>query len=296
VILNQTLARHLFGSASPIGHTITYNDQKLEVVGIAQNSHYEFLGEEPRNAMYSAYAQRDAMQHARAQPATELHFLVRASGRPEAIVSTVRSMLDRLDSSAAVEVRPMHKAMAMALLPSQAGATVLGSVSVLGLVLASIGLYGVLLYSVSRRIREIGVRVALGATPPDILGLVLRQTMLLVGAGMAAGLALARLAVPLAANFLIPSVSPTDPLTFAVAAAVLGAVAMAASAAPAVHALRIGPWSLCATSDTMTPCQRPASPVDTSSSARSSPEPFPPADSVARRRLATSVTNRPTRS
>jgi ABC-type antimicrobial peptide transport system permease subunit len=135
----------------------------------------------------------------------------------------------------------MRKAMAMALLPSQAGAMVLGSVGVLGLVLASIGLYGVLLYSVSRRFREIGVRVALGAAPRDILGLVLRQTMLLVGAGMAAGLTVARLAVPLAANFLIPTVSPTDPLNFAVAAAVLGAVAMAASAAPAVRALRIDP-------------------------------------------------------
>jgi ABC-type antimicrobial peptide transport system permease subunit len=135
----------------------------------------------------------------------------------------------------------MHSAMAMALLPSQAGAMVLGSVGILGLVLASIGLYGVLLYSFSRRIREIGLRVALGAAPGDILGLVLRQTTLLVGAGIAAGLAVARLAVPLAANFLIPTVSPTDPWNFALAAAVLGLVAIAASAAPAVRALRIDP-------------------------------------------------------
>jgi predicted permease len=237
VVVNATLARRLFGSASAIGHTIRYNDRTLQVVGVAQNSRYEFLGEESRNAMYMPYAQRDS----RPQRATELHFLVRAAGRPESIVAALRATLDRLDSSAAIEVRPMHSAMAMALLPSQAGAMVLGSVGVLGLVLASIGLYGVLLYSVSRRIREIGVRVALGAAPGDILRLVLRQTLLLVGAGMAAGLAVARLAVPFAANFLIPTVSPTDPWNFAVAAAVLGLVAIAASVAPAVRALRIDP-------------------------------------------------------
>jgi predicted permease len=240
-IVNRAFARRLFGEASPLGHTITVNDSKVEIVGVAADSHYETLGEENPNAMYMPYAQRDEQAHARAQRNAQLHFLIRTAGRPEAAVAGLRSALGALDPSAALEVRPMHSALAFALLPSQAGAMVLGSAGILGLVLASIGLYGVLLYSVSRRIREIGVRVALGAAPRDVLALVLRQTLLLVGAGMLTGLAVARLAVPLAADFLIPAVRPTDPLNFAVAAAVLGFVAIAASVAPAVRALRIDP-------------------------------------------------------
>ena len=109
---------------------------------------------------------------------------------------------------------PCTTRLTFALLPSQAGALVLGSVGLLGLTLASIGLYGVLLYSVSRRIREIGLRVALGATPRAVLSLVLRHSLGLVSVGIGAGMLLAALRRPPLALFLIPDVRPTDPLNF----------------------------------------------------------------------------------
>ena len=111
----------------------------------------------------------------------------------------------------------------------------------LGLALAAIGLYGVLLYSVTRRIREIGLRIALGASPRSVLVLVLRQSAGMAASGIAIGLTLAIFAVRPLAMFLIPEVHPTDPSTFVAVAAVLLAVALAATISPALRALRVDP-------------------------------------------------------
>jgi ABC-type antimicrobial peptide transport system permease subunit len=157
------------------------------------------------------------------------------------MLATVRATLDHLDPTAAIDLRPMHNALTFALLPSQAGALVLGSVGLLGLTLASIGLYGVLLYSVSRRIREIGLRVALGATPGAVLTLVVRHSLGLVSIGIGAGMLLAAFAVRPLALFLIPDVRPTDPLNFLAVGAVLSIVALIATVAPALRALRVDP-------------------------------------------------------
>jgi ABC-type antimicrobial peptide transport system permease subunit len=111
----------------------------------------------------------------------------------------------------------------------------------LGLALAAVGLYGVLLYSVSRRIREIGVRVALGATPGGILRLVLRQSATLATVGIAIGMGLAYFAVRPLAMFLAPEVRPSDLSNFAVVGAVLALTALAATVAPALRALGVDP-------------------------------------------------------
>src|ERR1039457_5725599 len=118
----------------------------------------------------------------------------------------------------------MQEALGLALLPSCAGAMILGSMGLLGLALASIGLYGVLLYSVSRRIREIGLRMALGATSGGILKLVLGQSASLAAVGIAIGMALAVFAVRPLAMFLAPEVRPTDLTNFVVVGAVLALV------------------------------------------------------------------------
>jgi putative ABC transport system permease protein len=119
----------------------------------------------------------------------------------------------------------------------------LGAMGMLGLMLAAIGLYGVLLFSVSRRTREIGLRVALGATPSDVLRIVGRQSLILLGGGILVGLALAFLVMQPLAMFLVPGLSTLDPAAVFAVTAVLGATALLASLAPAARALRIDPMT-----------------------------------------------------
>jgi ABC-type antimicrobial peptide transport system permease subunit len=172
-----------------------------------------------------------------------LHFLVRASGSPTACVKPIADTLSHLDSTAAIETKPMDQALGLALLPSQAGAVMLGAMGILGLMLAAIGLYGVLLFSVSRRTREIGLRVALGATPSDVLRIVGRQSLVLVGGGIVAGVALAFFVMQPLAIFLVPGLSTLDPTAVLAVTGVLGATALLASLAPAARALRIDPMT-----------------------------------------------------
>ena len=135
----------------------------------------------------------------------------------------------------------MRRALAFALLPSRIGAALLGSAALLGLALASIGLYGVLAYSVTRRTPEIGLRMALGADGRAVLKMVLRESAVLVGAGLAVGLGIAVFATRPLAMFLVSELSPTDPPTFLGVIGVLSAVAVAATLAPALRAVRVDP-------------------------------------------------------
>jgi putative ABC transport system permease protein len=185
-------------------------------------------------ALYSPYEQTD-------RPGSDLHFLIRAAGAPQLLVAPVNAALGRLDPTAAIETRPMSQALTFALLPSRFGAAILGSVGLLGVALAAIGLYGVLLYGVTRRMREIGLRVALGATWQDVLWLVLRQSVTLAATGIAIGIALAVFAVRPLAMFLTPEVRPTNVGTFVAVAAVMLAVTVTATISPALRSLRVDP-------------------------------------------------------
>ena len=234
VIINENFARLLFGNASPVGHSIQYpHGESVSIVGVAKNSKYFTLGEENALAMYTPFAQG---------PGTEsLNFLIRASEFPPGLVKVINRTLGGLDQSAAIETKPMRDALVLALLPSRAGAAILGSIGVLGLLLASIGLYGVLAYTISRRIREIGLRVALGAPPRTVLRMVFRDSFLLVAVGITIGLGIAMVATQPLAMFLVPGLSPTDPLTFLAVIALLAAVALTATIGPALRALRVDP-------------------------------------------------------
>jgi len=135
----------------------------------------------------------------------------------------------------------MRSALGFALLPSRVGAALLGSAALLGLALASIGLYGVLAYSVTRRTSEIGLRMALGADGRAVLKMVLRESGALVGWGVAIGLGIAVFATRPLAMFLVSELRPTDPLTWLGVIGALAAVAAAATLAPALRAIRIDP-------------------------------------------------------
>jgi putative ABC transport system permease protein len=135
----------------------------------------------------------------------------------------------------------MSRALGLALLPSQAAAATLGAMGVLALLLATIGLYGALLYSVSRRTRENGLRLALGATSSDVLRLIGRQSLSLVGTGMLAGLTLAFFAMRPLALFLVPGMNTVDSTAFFAVIAVLLSVTLLAFITPAARALRVDP-------------------------------------------------------
>ena len=135
----------------------------------------------------------------------------------------------------------MRDAMGFAFLPSRVGAALLGSTGLLGLALASIGLYGVLAYSVARRTREIGLRMALGADGNAVLRMVAWESLALLAIGLAIGLGISIFATKPLAIFLVPDLSTSDPATLLTVVAVLGTVAFAATLGPALRALRIDP-------------------------------------------------------
>jgi ABC-type antimicrobial peptide transport system permease subunit len=228
----------VFGNVNPVGHTLkrdlTGSETQL-IVGVAKDSKYFTLGEQQRLAVYQPY-------FAYPQP-VNLHFLIRTTHRPSSYVKPISDILGRLDPTAAIETRPMSQALGLALLPSQAGAVMLGAMGILGLVLASIGLYGVLLYSISRRTREIGLRVALGATPFDVLRIIGGQSFALVASGTVVGLMLALFATRPLAFFLIPGLSTFDPAAFLAVVGLLGFVAVLATLVPCARALRIDPMT-----------------------------------------------------
>jgi predicted permease len=238
-ILNENLAHRLFGDRDPVGRTFRYPgpnpSDPVTVVGVAANSKHFTLGEEHPLAMYSPYSQE-------AVGNLKPHFLVRSSA-PAALAPEIARTLGALDRSAAIEVKPMRKALAFALLPSRIGAALLGSAALLGLALASIGLYGVLAYSVTRRTPEIGLRIALGADGPAVLAMVLRESVALVGLGVGIGLGTAIFATRPLAMFLVSDLSATDPATFLGVVGVLSAVAVAATLAPALRAIRVDPMT-----------------------------------------------------
>ncbi len=234
VILNQSMARRLFGEQNPVGHTLRFHrDPPAIIVGVANDSKYFSLGERDLPAVYWPDAQSS-------RAVVNLNFLLRTQ-HPESILKEVNRALGDIDATAAIEVKPMSRALGLALLPSRVGAVLLASMGVLGLLLAALGLYGVLTYSVSRRIREIGIRVALGARPATVGYMVFRSSLLLVGGGLAIGGALSYFAVSPLAMFLVPELSAHDPVSFVAVFVTLLLVAVAATLSPAIRALRVEP-------------------------------------------------------
>jgi ABC-type antimicrobial peptide transport system permease subunit len=170
-------------------------------------------------------------------------FFVRAKGDPDAAISTMRREAVALDPNASsFTAAPLTEYNALLLLPLKLAANLLAALGVIAFLLAGVGLYGVMSYSVSQRTHELGIRMALGAKPREVLGIVVRQGMLLTGGGVVIGLALALASMRLLASLLV-DVSPFDPLTFLAASLFLAAVAAVACSLPAHRATRIDPFT-----------------------------------------------------
>jgi predicted permease len=235
-IVNDAFVRHYLDGKNPVGHRLQFREDSvdLRIVGVVANSKMRTLGEDERAAIYVPLRQ--------AKKDLRLGFvIVRTQGEPTAFVAPVRQSLGALDKSVAVAVEPMAAALEFALLPSRIGASVLGTLGVLGLVLAAFGLYALVSYSVSRRVNEIAIRSALGASRGAILGLVMRDATVHVGVGLALGLATSALITSPLSAFLVAGLSTTDPLSFGGTALVFVLVSLLASWVPARFAVRVSP-------------------------------------------------------
>jgi predicted permease len=237
IIINETMAARAFPNQDPIGRRLISEKQPYTVVGVARNTKSRTLGEKPAVCAYLFV-----------EPAPEKVFafygisiLVKTAGNPRAHERTVRDAIAALDPSLAVfNTETMREHVDKSLLLPRLCATLLGVFGAVGITLAAIGLYGVMSYSVRRRTREIGIRMALGARAENVLAMVLRQGMVLAACGMAAGLAAAYALSRFAASLLY-GISATDTLTFVAVPAVLLAVAFVAVALPARRAAAIDP-------------------------------------------------------
>jgi predicted permease len=234
VIVNETMAKQFWKGEEPIGRRFKFFGDKdyTTVIGVAKDSKYNGVAEDPQNFIYQPLSQNYTAQGT-------LH--VRSAGDAASLANAVRAAARGLDPSISVfNIRTLAEQVSNSLQPLLMNVLILAVFGTLALLLASIGLYGVASYAVSQRTREIGVRMALGAQPSSVVGLVLGHGMILVAAGLGVGLAAAYAAAGLM-RALVTGVSTHDPVTFGGTAGALALIALVASYIPARRATRIDP-------------------------------------------------------
>ena len=235
VVLNQTLAATLWPGEEALGKRVSISGPDgpfLEVVGVARDGKYRSLGEAPHPYIYQPLLQSYD---------PKMTLVVRTTGPPQSVATAMREQIRTLDANLpAADVKTLRDQLDLSLFPSRVAAWTLGGFGVLALLLAAIGIYGVVSYSVAQRTREIGVRMAMGAREKDVLRLVLGEGLLVIAVGLALGLLLAAAATRVIASLLY-GVEATDPLTFAGVPLLLGFVALVASYIPARRATKVDP-------------------------------------------------------
>jgi putative ABC transport system permease protein len=222
--------RFTFGP--PAGAADTSSREWIEIVGVVGHTKHEGLAAEPRIQYYLPYRQ-DGLPG--------LTVVARTSGDPERYVNALRAVVRSVDPDQPISmVRTMDELLEQSVGQRKLSLLLLTLFSGIALLLASVGIYGVMSYSVAQRAREIGVRIALGAERSDVLRMVLRQGMRLALAGVALGLVAALVLTRVIASQLY-EVRPTDPATFVLVASLLTGVALAANLIPALRATRVDP-------------------------------------------------------
>jgi ABC-type antimicrobial peptide transport system permease subunit len=236
-IINETMARQLAPGASPLGRPFsvgTNAGRRLEVVGVAKDAKYRSLSEAPRAMFYEPFAQTYSAQ---------MTIVARTHTDPRLLIEPIRrEVQSRSLDLAAITIRTVEDQFREATAPSRQRALILVGICAIGLTLSAFGLFGVMSYGVRQRVRELGVRMAIGARPADIAMMVLRQTLQLVGSGFVIGLILAFGATRIIAAALF-GVSAHDPITLGMVVLVLAAVAVGAAYLPARWAMRVDPMT-----------------------------------------------------
>ncbi len=234
-IVNETMARRYWPGESAVGKTLHVRDAsgpEYQIVGVATDHKVTSVGEAPTPFLHLARAQR---------PGPYACVIARTGGDADALLRDMRRTLLQLEPNLVfVENQTMEGEMATTLFPARAGAWIVGGVGLMAMLLAAVGLYGVIAYSVARRTREIGIRLALGAPPLSVVGLVMRQGLGLAGIGLLVGCLAAAAAARALAGALY-GVGVADPVAWSAAAFVLLGVSALANLVPARRAARVDP-------------------------------------------------------
>jgi putative ABC transport system permease protein len=234
-IINQTLAKKLFGTEDAVGQHMRLGNDKpvdVEIVGVAHDGRYNGVTETPQPYLFLPFTQN---------PWSEVIVIVSTAGNPGALVNAARKAVREVDPSTLImSTETLTDHMRLATYPNRMAAWLTAALGALALLLTAVGLYGVTAYAVSRRTREIGIRVAVGALRGTIFLGVLRDGLKLALAGLVVGAGLAIL-LGRAMSSMLYGVSALDPLAFVAVSLLLLAVSFAALAAPARRALRINP-------------------------------------------------------
>ena len=235
-VINEKLAKDSFPGQDPIGHVIYWgldSQAPMKIVGVVADIKQSGRARPPEPEIYAAYQQHPLT-------ATDLSILVRTGMEPGALADTLRSKVRELSADVPVKFTTMEAALSENVAAPRFRTLLLGIFAGLAMCLAMAGVYGVMSYVVGQRSNEIGLRMALGASPRDVLRLVLRQALLLAAIGIAIGLACAVAMTQLLASMLF-GVKATDPLTYGAVIVLLASVAMLASYVPARRAMRVDP-------------------------------------------------------
>jgi len=233
-IINETAAKQIWPNEDPIGKHFTFfrDTSATQVIGIVRDSTYNALGEAQRPYMYVPLIQN---------PNTAMTVFFRTQGDPRSALASVRSQIQAMDRNLPItNVWAIGEVISQSLWASSFGASLLTVFAMIAMALCAVGIYGVVGYSVGQRIREFGIRLALGAQPRDVLLMVLKQSTVILGAGLVAGLVLAFLSARFIVTFLY-GVNTNSPLAFLAMALVLAAVGVFASYVPARRAAKVDP-------------------------------------------------------
>jgi ABC-type antimicrobial peptide transport system permease subunit len=234
VLVTESTARHYWPGQDAIGRTINMDGRRRQIVGIVRDAQVSQAQSAMASYMYLP-ATRGTQRGVSVLARTRVHF--------EGFAAAVRAETSRMDGQLVVNVQPLSENLGLLQTLSRITASVAATLSLLALSLAAIGVYGVVAYVVSRRLREVGVRMALGASARDVQRLILRQTLRPVVVGMSIGIAIAAVTARLLHSILF-GVSPYDAVAFMGAPLLMLAIAAAAAFIPTRRAMRVNPMSV----------------------------------------------------
>lgn len=254
-MINETAAKAFFAEADPIGKRLYLGPPEqlvppgilppgfkfphFTIIGVIGDVRHNGFSQPLAQEVYTLHEQELASKFG--NPSTWMYLAVRTAGEPSSLVGAIRHEVQEIDREQPLaDIATMEELVATSLSQSRFSTLLLGIFAGVALILAAVGIYGVMAYSVAQRIHEIGIRVALGAQAGDVVRLVIKQGLMLTIAGVATGIGAALIATRVMTSLLY-EVTPTDPLTFAIIPIVLTGVALAASFVPARRATKVDP-------------------------------------------------------